>query len=69
MSATGEVYDLKRVSDFAGTYVASKATFAVGGGKGDATLRNGNGVMIKIRSEQEGIALSLGPGGATIKLK
>ena len=69
VSATGEVYDLKRVSDFAGTYVASKATFAVGGGKGDATLRNGNGVMIKIRSEQEGIALSLGPGGVTVKLK
>lgn len=69
VSATGEVYDLKRVSDFAGNYVASKATFAVHGGKGDVTLRNGKGVSITVRSEQKGTQLSLGVGGITVKLK
>ena len=33
VSAKGNVYDLKRVSDFDGTYVASKATFALHGGR------------------------------------
>jgi hypothetical protein len=69
MSATGKVFNLNNVADFSGTYVASKAALAVGGGKGDLTMRNGNGVSIHLRSEQEGVAISLGAGGLTVKLK
>ena len=69
VSATGDVYDLKRVSDLAGTYAAMKATFALAGGKGDLTMRNGKGVFIHLRSAQAGTSISLGPSGVTIKMK
>ncbi len=69
ISAKGKVFNLNNVDDFSGTYVASKAALAVGGGKGDLTMRNGNGVSIHLRSDQEGVAISLGAGGITVKLK
>ena len=69
VSAQGKVFNLNNVADFSGTYVASKAALAVGGGKGDLTMRNGKNVSIHLRSDQEGVAISLGPGGLTIKLK
>ena len=60
---------MNNVYDFSGTYVASKATLAVGGGKSDLTMRNGKNVSIHLKSDQEGVAISLGPGGLTVKLK
>ncbi len=69
VSATGDVYDLKSASDLEGTYAASKATFALAGGKGDLTMKNSKGVFIHLRSAQAGTSISLGPSGITIKLK
>ncbi len=69
VNATGKVFNLNNVYDFSGTYVASKAALAVGGGKSDLTMRNGNGVSLHLRSDQQGVAISLGPGGLTVKLK
>ncbi len=69
ISATGKVFNLNNVDDFSGTYVASKAALAVGGGKGDLTMRNGKNVSIHLRSDQTGVAISLGAGGLTVKLK
>ena len=69
VNATGNVYDLHNLSDFAGNYVASQAAFAVAGGKGDLTMRNGKGVTIHLQSAQAGVGMSLGASGITIKLK
>jgi hypothetical protein len=69
VSGTGKVFNLNNLDDFSGTYVASKAALAVGGGQGDLTMRNGNGVSIHLRSDQQGVAISLGAGGLTVKLK
>lgn len=69
VSATGEVYDLKSASDFAGTYAASQAAFALGGGRTEVTMKNRRGVVISLRSDKQGTALSLGPAGVTIKFK
>ena len=69
VSATGEVYDLKRASDLGGTYAATQATFALAGGQGDVTMRNSKGVVIHLRSKQKGTQFSLGPAGVTIELK
>jgi len=69
VNATGNVYDLHNLSDFAGNYVASQAALAVAGGKGDLTMRNGKGVTIHLQSAQAGVGMSLGASGITIKMK
>jgi hypothetical protein len=68
-SAVGDVYDLKEISQFEGTYVAGEAGFALAGGMGGMSLRNQNGVVMHLRSVTQGAQLQLGPAGLTIKLK
>jgi len=68
-SAVGDVYDLKDVSQFEGTYVAGEAGFALAGGMGGMSLRNQNGVVMHLRSVTQGAKLQLGPSGLTISLK
>ena len=68
-SAVGDVYDLKDISKFEGTYVAGEAGFALAGGMGGMSLRNQNGVVMHLRSVTQGAKLQLGPSGLTIKLK
>jgi hypothetical protein len=68
-SAVGEVYDLKEVGQFEGTYVAGEAGFALAGGMGGISLRNQNGVVMHLRSVTQGAKLQLGTSGLTIKLK
>ena len=60
MSAVGEVYTLKKVSDFSGTYTKLEASVAVGGGVGGLRLQNENGVIMNLRSRTKGLDLNLG---------
>ena len=69
ISASGEVFDLKDVSQFAGTYTAAEAGIAIGGGVGAQTMKNQNGVVMKLKSTKSGIKLKLAPEGVTIKMK
>ena len=68
-SAVGEVYNLTDVSNFAGSYLAGEAGFALAGGMGGVSMRNQNGVIIVLRSVSQGAKLQLGPSGLNIKLK
>jgi hypothetical protein len=61
-SAVGDVYDLKDISQFEGTYVAGEAGFALAGGMGGMSLRNQNGVVMHLRSVTQGAKLQLGRG-------
>jgi len=69
VSAKGEVYDLKKVSDLSGNYVGLKVGIALAGGVGGVRMQNQNGVIIRLDSTQKGIKLNLGPSGVTLKLK
>jgi hypothetical protein len=60
MSAAGEVYDLKDVSQFPGTYTKLEASVALGGGVGGLRLKNENGVIMTLRSRTQGLDLNLG---------
>ena len=60
MSAVGEVYDLKKVSQFPGTYTKLEASVALGGGVGGMRLQNENGVIMTLRSRTKGLDLNLG---------
>ncbi|HVE49560.1 MAG TPA: hypothetical protein VNG69_08095 [Casimicrobiaceae bacterium] len=65
----GEVYNLKRIEDLAGTYTAAQAGFAVAGGEKVADLRNSKGVQIKVRGKQVGLALEADLAGLKLELK
>src|SRR5207245_10396204 len=54
LHAQGTVYNLRRVSDLDGLYVAGDANVAVGSGPGTQTMRNEHGVVINLSSEQQG---------------
>jgi hypothetical protein len=69
ISAQGEVYDLKKVEDFAGTFSAAEAGVAVGGGAGAQVMKNQNGVVMKLTSRKAGIQLKLAPEGLKVEMK
>jgi len=68
MNAKGEVYDLKNVSQFPGTYTKLDATVALGGGTGGIRLKNQNGVIMRLESRTKGLQLNLGVSGVTVTM-
>lgn len=66
--AKGEVYNLHRVEDFAGTFVAATAGATIGGGAGVAAMKNQNGVDMVWTATNQGISFSLAPSGLNVKL-
>ena len=62
-SARGEVFDLKKLADFDGTYTAGGAGATVGGGAGATIMRNQNGVVIEMTSTTQGASLKLAAQG------
>jgi len=69
VQAVGQVYNLRKVADFSGTYVAVGADAAVGGGAGILTMRNQHGVVVNLQSTQQGLKLTAGVEGITMTLK
>ena len=69
VEVVGEAYNLRSPADIAGNYTATGAGVAVIGGVKVATLRNANGVMLKLRGVQAGLDLSLNVSGLTIAMR
>jgi hypothetical protein len=67
--ADGEVYHLKRLSDFNGTYIGVKAEGTAGMGAGSAKLQNEHGVLIQLRSKTKGVNFAVAPGGVKLTLQ
>jgi len=69
MEAIGTVYDMKRLADFPGAYVQGRYGYAVGeAGDGELWLKNANGVVLKLKTKRQGLALSLGGDAVYINL-
>ncbi len=68
VTATGDVYNLKEISDLAGTYTQAGAGIALAGGVKGLLARNQKGVVIDLKAVQQGVQLNLGVGGFTIEL-
>ena len=68
ISAAGSVYNLKKISDFDGTYTTFAAGATVAGGGGVAYLRNQHGVVIRLDSTTEGLRFNLSASGVTLKV-
>lgn len=69
IDAHGSVYNLKKLSDFDGTYTTFAAGATIAGGGGVACLRNQNGVVIRLDSATEGLRFNLSASGVTLKVK
>lgn len=69
IEATGQVYKLTDPKDFEGTYVAGTAGGALGGGGAVMTMQNSKGVVMRLKSKQEGARLTLAAEGLTVKLE
>lgn len=66
MAAVGNVYDMKRLEDFPGTYVQVDASATLGGGVGGMTLKNENGVLMRLSGTSQGLQLNVGASGVSI---
>ena len=61
LSARGEVYDLKKASDFFGAYGAARIGWAVGDvSSGQMWLKNQHGVVLHLWTDRKGLMLSMG---------
>jgi|SRR5271165_686758 len=69
ITATGHVYNLNKLSDFAGNYVAASAGLTIAGGGSAAYLKNEHGVIIKLVSTSVGLRFNLAASGVSVKLK
>ena len=69
INAVGDVYNLKTAADLAGKYVAVSAGLSLAKGVAGLTMRNTKGVVINLRSAQQGVQLNLGVDGFTINMK
>jgi len=69
IKAEGTVYNLTRLEDFAGVYASVEASATAGSGVSTVTMKNPNGVVLTLRTLQEGAKLTLAAGGVNIDLK
>jgi hypothetical protein len=65
---TGNVYDLKDVKDFPGTYLQLDADATLVKGAGGLWMKNSKGVTLYLKSNNEGLALSVGVTGLKITM-
>ena len=66
VEATGDVYHLVEAKDLAGAYFAGQAGAALVKGGSVQAMKNDMGVVIKLKSSQTGLRLTLAPEGLKI---
>jgi hypothetical protein len=66
MSASGNVYDLKKIEDFPGTYGRVGGSVAAGMGLGSMTLRNEKGVTLELKGTTQGLQFDISASGVNI---
>ena len=67
LTATGKVYNLSNLQDFAGTYRGVSSGLTLIEGKLHAKLQNGSGVVMYLAGETEGLASSVGAQAFQVK--
>jgi hypothetical protein len=67
--ASAEVFNLKKLEDFNGTYMAASIEGTFGAGARPTTMKNQNGVVISLFTTTEGLNLKLAPEGVKLHIK
>ncbi len=68
VDANGEVFNLKKLEDFNGTYTTASAEATLAGGAGVITMKNQNGVTIKLSALTTGVNFKLALEGVKLTL-
>jgi len=68
-TASGEVYNLKKIGDFDGHYNAAGVGLTVAGGGSAAAMKNQNGVRVVVNSTNRGVDVTIAGSGVDMKLK
>ena len=69
VTASGEVLNLKKLQDFDGNYTAAGAGITLAGGRSAVTMKNQNGVRVRVISTTRGADLTVGVGGVDLRIK
>jgi hypothetical protein len=69
VTASGEVHHLKSLKDFDGNYTGVGAGITLAGGRTAVTIKNQNGVRVRVISTTRGADLTVGLGGVDMRLK
>ena len=70
IEATGEVYNLRDLGRFPGTYGQARYGFAIGTASGgDLWLQNEAGVILHLQAKRTGLMLSLGGDAVVISMR
>ena len=69
VEATGEVYNLVEAKDIEKRFAAGAAGAALVGGGSAVAMKNRNGVVMKLKSTQKGVRLTLAAEGLKMTLK
>lgn len=70
VDAEGEVYKLRNLSQFAGSYAQASYGFVIGAtSRGDLWMQNGAGVIMHLKAKREGLMLSLGGDAIVISMR
>jgi len=65
----GEVWNLEKVEDFAGTYHAVKEEFKAGKGLGGVWMENEKGVRVHVLTKGQDLSIQLHSEGSMVTLK
>ncbi len=69
VETTGEVYHLVEAKDLAGTFLAGEAGAVLIAGGSALDMKNGNDVVVKLKTTQKGARLTLAVEGLKIKIE
>ena len=68
-TATGNIFNMKKIEDFDGNYTAGAAGATIGGGAGITAMKNQNGVVIEMKSTTQGANLKLAAEGLKLAVQ
>lgn len=67
--AEGKVYNLKKLDDFNGVYIAGAAEATMGAGAGATAMKNDKGVVIHLYPKTSGVNIKLAGEGVKLTLE
>jgi len=69
VTASGEVYNLKKLEDFDGNYTAAGAGMTLAGGGSAIAMKNQNGARVVLHATTRGVDLTIGGAGVDMAIK
>jgi hypothetical protein len=69
VTAAGDVFNLDKIEDFSGNYVAAAGGATVGAGAGAIVMKNQHGVVMRLTGTGQGVQLTLASKGVDVELK